>query len=168
MGTEHTQIVAYQDWHADAFAKLNREWLDRFGLYEKADDKHLYSPAEFILDPGGKIFIAEKQGLVVGTCALIPVSEAVFEIAKLVVSTESRREGLGRRLAQHALAFARDQGAAKVVLISNHQLKPALKLYKSLRFKNRPLPKGLPYKTADIYMELEMAETHSDVVPKGA
>ena len=38
MGIEHIQIVAYQDWHADAFAKLNREWLDRFGLYEKADD----------------------------------------------------------------------------------------------------------------------------------
>ena len=167
MGNEHIQIVAYQDRHADAFAKLNREWLDRFGLYEEADGKHLYSPLEFILDPGGKIFIAEKQGRVLGTCALIPVSGAVFEIAKLVVSRESRGEGLGRRLAQHVLAFARKQGAARVVLMSNHQLKPALKLYASLGFKNKPIPKGLPYKTADIYMELVMAENHSDVLPKG-
>ena len=61
------EIVAYQDRHADDFARLNREWLDSFGLYEEADGKHLYSPREYILDPGGEIFIAEEDGRVLGT-----------------------------------------------------------------------------------------------------
>ena len=155
-------VVAYRDRHADAFARLNREWLDQFGIYEEADGKHLYSPREFILDRGGEIFIAERQSRVVGTCALIPVSDAVYEIAKLVVSQESRGEGLGRRLARHALARARRLGAARVVLMSNHQLGPALKLYESLGFENRPVPKGQPYQTADVCMELDMAELNAD------
>ena len=46
------EIVAYQDKHAEEFARLNREWLDRFGLYEEADAKHLYFPREYILDMG--------------------------------------------------------------------------------------------------------------------
>ena len=120
------------------------------------------------MDRGGEIFIAEKQARVVGTCALIPVSEVVFEIAKLVVSQESRGEGLGRRLVHRALAHARRLGAARVALMSNHQLGPALKLYESLGFENRPIPKDQPYQTADVYMELDMAGDQPDVEPEGA
>ena len=150
------EIVAYHDRHADGFARLNREWLDSFGLYEEADGKHLYSPREYILDPGGEIFIAEIDGKVVGTCALVPVSEDVFEVAKLAVAHEARGQGLGRRLAELALNRARERGAARVVLLSSSKLGPALKLYESLGFEHRPLPGDQPYETADVYMEREM------------
>lgn len=156
MEQQASEIVAYQDRHADEFARLNREWLDAFGLYEEADGKHLYSPRAYILDCGGEIFIAEKNGRVVGTCALVPVSDKVFELAKLAVSKESRGEGLGRRLAKCALAHARDRRATRIVLFSSSKLRPALKLYESLGFKHRPIPSGQPYVTADVYMELEM------------
>jgi len=63
-------VVAYRDRHADAFARLNREWLDQFG--------------------------------------------------------------------------------------------PPLKLYESLGFQNRPIPKDQPYQTADVCMELDMAELNAD------
>lgn len=150
------EIVAYRDCHADGFARLNREWLDRFGLYEQADGEQLYSPRICILEGGGEIFIAEEKGRVVGTCALMQVSARVFELAKLAVATEYRGEGLGRRLAERALAHARDRGARSVVLLSSSKLGPALALYESLGFRHRPLPEDQPYATADVYMELEM------------
>ena len=159
------EIMAYQDRHADDFARLNREWLDRFELYEEADGKHLYSPRESILDPGGEIFIAEKNGRVVGTCALVPVSDKVFEVAKLAISQESRGQGLGRRLAECALDRARERGAARVVLFSSSKLGPALKLYESLGFENRPIPHDQPYATADVYMEREMDAARSGALP---
>lgn len=157
------EIVAYQDRHADDFARLNREWLDSFGLYEEPDGKHLYSPREYILDPGGEIFIAEEDGRVVGTCALVPVSDHVFEVAKLAVAHEARGQGLGRRLAELALNRARERGATRVVLLSSSKLGPALKLYESLGFEHRPLPGHQPYETADVYMELEMSSVPSGV-----
>jgi putative acetyltransferase len=157
------EIVAYQDRHADDFARLNREWLDSFGLYEEPDGKHLYSPREYILDPGGEIFIAENGGRVVGTCALVPVSDNVFEVAKLAVAHEARGQGLGRRLAELALNRARERGATRVVLLSSSKLGPALKLYESLGFEHRPVPGHQPYETADVYMELEMSSAQSGV-----
>jgi GNAT superfamily N-acetyltransferase len=158
-------IVAYQDRHGDDFARLNREWLDRFELYEEADGKHLYSPREYILDLGGEIFIAEKGEHVVGTCALVPVSDKVFEVAKLAVSQESRGEGLGRRLTESALKRAWERGAMRVILYSSSKLGPALKLYESLGFKNKPVPSHQPYETADVYMECEVATAHSGAPP---
>ena len=156
MEQQHLEIVRYQDRHADAFARLNREWLDKFGLYEEADGKQLHSPRAYVLDCGGEIFIAEKNGQVVGTCALVPVADEVFELAKLAVAQDARGEGLGRRLVECALAHACDRGARRIVLLSSTKLKPALHLYESLGFKNRPIPSDQPYETADIYMELEI------------
>ena len=156
------EIVVFQDRHADEFARLNREWLDAFGLFEDADAKHLYSPRTCILDCGGEILIAERNGRVVGTCAVVPLSGKVFELAKLAVSGECRGEGLGRRLVERALACARDRGAACVVLLSSSKLGPALKLYESLGFRHRPMPSDQPYETADVYMELEL-----DTMPAG-
>jgi ribosomal protein S18 acetylase RimI-like enzyme len=149
------EIVAYQDRHAEEFAKLNREWLDRFGLYEEADAKHLYFPRECILDTGGEIFIAEAGNRVVGTCALVPLSEGIFEIVKLAVSAESRGEGLGRTLTELAMKRGWERGAKRLTLLSSSKLGPALKLYESLGFRYVPLPNDQPYETADVYMECE-------------
>lgn len=159
------EIIAYQDRHADDFARLNREWLDQFGLYEEADGKHLYSPRETILEIGGEIFIVERDGRVVGTCALVPEGHDVYEIAKLVVSQESRGEGLGRRLATFAVDRARERGAVRVVLLSSSKLGAALTLYESLGFERRPMPPDQPYATADVYMELEIIDTPRSLSP---
>lgn len=151
------EIVPFRPEHATAFAELNRAWLDDFGIYEEADGKHLYSPRDSILSNGGEIHIAEEQGRVVGTVALVRVSSREFELAKLAVSPETRGTGLGRRLAELAVRRARELGADRVVLSSSSKLSAALKLYESLGFQYLVPPTDSPYSTADIYMSLELA-----------
>jgi GNAT superfamily N-acetyltransferase len=153
-------IVGYEDKYADDFARLNREWLDRFGLYEEADGKQLYSPRQEIIDSGGEIFIAVKDGRVVGTCALVRMSLGMFELAKLAVDQETRGAGLGRRLSEFAIERARELGATRVALVSSTKLTTALRLYESMGFMHMPLPASQPYATADVYMELELGEAH--------
>ncbi len=51
------------------------------------------------------------------------------------------------------LAKARELGAVKIELYSNHQLKPALKLYEQYGFMYIEV-KDSPFETADIKMEL--------------
>jgi putative acetyltransferase len=153
---ESIEIVGYEDRFADDFARLNREWLERFDLYEPADAKQLYSPRETILDPGGEILVAVASGRVVGTCAIVRVGPGVVELAKLSVAAEARERGLGRRLTRLALDRARAMGATRVELVSNHQLTSAIRLYESLGFRHLPLPPDLHYATADVYMELAL------------
>jgi putative acetyltransferase len=168
MSDDHSvTIAAYEDKHANDFARLNRDWLDRFGLYEEADAKQLDSPRQTIIDAGGEIFIAVKDGRVVGTSALVRMSPNMFEVAKLAVDPENRGDGLGRRLTQLAIDRARERGATRVALVSNLKLTTALGLYERMGFVRMPLPVDQPYATADVYMELELGAA-SDLDVRGS
>ena len=64
--------------------------------------------------------------------------------------------GLGRKLVDACLAFARERKAHRLVLVSNTRLRPALRLYEAFGFQHRTPPSPLPYSTADVYMELDL------------
>jgi putative acetyltransferase len=148
------RIVKYHDQYAGAFDSLNRAWLEGYELYEDEDGKYLEHPREMIIDKGGEIFLALIEDEVIGTCAIIPYKENIVELAKLAVADQVQGRGIGRRLTQTAIDWARDHHYQKVMLISNTKLKPALSLYEALGFSYGALPGDIPYQSADIYMEL--------------
>jgi putative acetyltransferase len=149
-------IVDYEDRFAADFDRLNRAWLEGYGLLEPEDEKYLYAPRESIIDPGGAILLAVEGERVIGTCALIPAGTRIVELAKLAVAPDAQGRGIGRRLTIAAMARAIELGAERMILVSNNRLVAAVRLYESLGFKHAPLPVGLAYATANVYMELEL------------
>ena len=149
-------IEGFRAKHALAFDKLNREWLVTYGLLEAADEPHLRDPQAHILDKGGAIFVALEGEDVLGTSAIVPAHDGVFELVKLAVSPSSRGRGIGRRLAQECIEAARKFGARKLVLLSASRLQAAVHLYERLGFRHEPLPSSNPYATADVYMVLDL------------
>ncbi|MCP3932410.1 MAG: GNAT family N-acetyltransferase, partial [Bacteroidetes bacterium] len=85
------RIISYEDRYESDFTRLNKEWLEGFGLLEDADAKHLYSPRESIIDRGGQIYFAVENSNVLGTCAAIHDGGATVEIAKLAVAPSAQR-----------------------------------------------------------------------------
>ena len=150
------EIVAFRREHAEAFYRLNRAWLDEHALYEPLDEKQLADPEGVIIAKGGAVFVACRDGLVVGTSAVIPHGADEMELAKLTVAESERGQGLGRRLVLAAVEQARVAGAKRLGLVSNSRLGNALKLYESMGFVHRPAPEVLPYKTSDVFMELNL------------
>src|SRR5262249_9038440 len=134
------EVVGYDDRFAADFKRLNVEWLEGFGLLEPADLEYLDAPREKIVAPGGQIFFAVEDGVVVGTCAVWPRGPAAAELLKLAVTAAAQRRGIGRRLADAAIEFARGWGAEKMTLVSNSRLSSAIRLYESLGFAHAPLP----------------------------
>ncbi|RYJ37679.1 N-acetyltransferase GCN5 [Flavobacterium anhuiense] len=53
----------------------------------------------------------------------------------MAVSPKAQGKGVGLLLAQSAIKWAADKGASKIYLESNTKLKPAIKLYEKLGFK---------------------------------
>jgi GNAT superfamily N-acetyltransferase len=149
-------IDTFRPEHAAAFDALNRAWLVAYGLLEPADELHLTDPVGHILDPGGQIYVALENQVVIGTCALVPHGPEVFEVAKLAVSPAARGRGVGRQLVDACLAFARRRGARQAVLLSSSRLGSALRLYAEVGFRSAPVPPDTPYVTADVYMELDL------------
>jgi ribosomal protein S18 acetylase RimI-like enzyme len=156
---DRIEVVGYDDRFAPDFRRLNIEWLEGFGLLEPPDLKHLDAPRESIVALGGQVFFAVAEGIVVGTCAVLPHGANVVEFIKFAVAPAAQRRGIGRRLAVAALEHARTLGAEKVVLISNSKLASAIRLYKSLGFERAPVPSDNEYASADVYMELALGRT---------
>ena len=154
----HTRcdIVSFRDEHAGAFYALNRAWLDEHQLYEPPDEAQLADPQGAILTLGGAIYVALEEMTVVGTAALVPHAPREMELVKLAVHPSARGRGIARRLTETCLAHARREGARRVVLVSNSRLTAALRLYESVGFVHRDVPDTVPYRTADVYMELEL------------
>jgi RNA polymerase sigma factor (TIGR02999 family) len=143
---EAVRIVPFEDRHAADFARINRRWLEAYSLLEELDEPHLRDPRASIVTGGGEIFIALAGEAVVGTCGvhpLGPVALGRFEIVKLTVDETMRGQGVGRRLLEHAIAFARAAGARELSLSSNSQLVSALRLYEALGFRRLPVPAAL-------------------------
>lgn len=148
------KIIPYTERYAQDFSRLNRDWLEGFGLLEDADAKHLNSPRESIIDKGGQIFFAVEGEVVLGTCAAILHCRDVVEVAKLAVVHSAKRHGIGRLLVQRVIDYARSVRARKVSLVSSTRLRSALRLYESMGFAHAPLPMQPGYASADVYMEL--------------
>ncbi|MBI4749726.1 MAG: GNAT family N-acetyltransferase [Acidobacteria bacterium] len=151
------KIVPFEDRFAADFDRLNRAWLEGYDLLEPADLKHLESPRETFITPGGAILVALDQETVIGTCAIHPIDATSVEIAKLAVDPFAQGRGLGRQLMVAAIQFARFIGAKKIILVSNKKLAAAIRLYESLGFQHQPLPEDTEYATADVYMELDLS-----------
>lgn len=134
-----THVVDYSPSHRDAFRDLNLEWIERFFAVEESDRTMLGDPEGTIIDRGGFIFVALDGDSVAGVCSLVPAGAKSYQLAKMAVSPESRGKGIGRLLAESAIARARERGADHVELFSNTVLGPAISLYRSLGFVEVPL-----------------------------
>jgi len=139
-----------------AFRRLNEEWIVRYFAMEPGDEAVLADPRRIILDPGGRIFFAVRQGRIVGCCALRPMAPGEYEVAKMAVTESCRGAGIGRTLLERVIAAARASGATRLYLETNRILAPAVRLYESVGFRHLPparIPPS-PYTRANVYMEM--------------
>lgn len=159
MNAETIRIVEYRSDFRDDFERLNRLWLEGSGLLEPADVEYLQNPELHILSTGGQVFFAVHDSVVVGTCAAIPLSSGRYELAKLSVDPAARGLGLGRRLCETVIDYARRAGANEVVLTSHTSLTEAIRLYESMGFSHAEIPVDVRYVTANVYMRLSLQTT---------
>ena len=91
------------------------------------------------LSRGGTFDVAiGADGRIVACCGLMPAARGALELRKMYASREARGNGLGRRLLERALAFARAAGSPRVELETASVLKEAIALYEKAGFVPRP------------------------------
>jgi len=147
------EIVNYKSEWKEAFKQLNLSWLTKYNLCEEADLLVLNNPEQTILEKGGTIFLALSGIEVVGTAAMIPEHEGIYELAKMSVAENWQGRGISKLLLEKCLEWAKEKSAVKIELFSNSQLINALALYKKYGFADVEV-KDSPFVTADIKMEL--------------
>lgn len=154
-------ICPFEDRFAGAFKEMNLEWLDKYGLTESHDLQVLDDPRGTIITPGGFIFLALEDGIPVGSAALMKEGVDHFELAKMTVVPAMRGRGISKLLISRCINKAKESGAERLFLFSNHQLTTALQLYTGFGFKHVPVVDS-PFETADVRMELDLLNHDGD------
>lgn len=152
------KIIGYRPEHQPWFEKFNRAWIERYFRMEPIDVQVLRHPQEHIVDPGGSIFMAQWDGELAGAVAMKFVAPGIYEMTKMAVDDQFQGKGIGRALAEGAIAWAGARKADKVVLYSSSKLETALALYRKLGFQHVPVDG--PYKRSDVKMELVLTSNH--------
>jgi len=137
------KIIDFEPQYRQEYKDMNIEWISQNFTVEPHDLEQLENPEDYILDKGGKIFFAKYGDEIVGTVALIKVSETVYEMAKMAVKPAFKGLGAGEKLGRHLIEAAKKAGVTRLFLESNRQLIPALTLYKKLGFVEIPVGETL-------------------------
>jgi DNA-binding MarR family transcriptional regulator/GNAT superfamily N-acetyltransferase len=121
-------IVAHQ------IAIYEREygWAERFEylmLKIAADILENFDPAR------ERIWIAERNGERIGSVCLVAESKAVARLRLLLIEREARGLGLGRKLVEQCVEFARAAGYRKITLWTQGTLHAARSIYEKAGFR---------------------------------
>jgi len=153
MSISKVEITTFEPKYAADFARLNLEWIEKYFVVEEQDREVLGKPGLHIMEPGGQIFLALRDGVAVGTVALIPVGEDAFELAKMAVTPSCKGQNIGKRLMLRAIDYALQEGKKKLIIVSNTSLTAALNLYLRFGFKPIPLSENEEYERVNIKLE---------------
>lgn len=123
------RVITWSVDYQQAWYDLCYTWLDQYDLIEEEDLRIMRDPENAILTPGGEIFLAVEDGVLLGTLSLIPDGETAYELAKMGVAPAHRRRGVADALMAQAHQWAHARGAKKLVLFTNRKLEAAQRLY---------------------------------------
>ncbi|RIJ28551.1 GNAT family N-acetyltransferase [Henriciella mobilis] len=154
--------VRVRDFQPDdgpAFKALNLAWIEQLFEIEPSDLAQLENPQGQIIDRGGRVLIADLDGVPVGTAGLLVGHEpATLELVKMSAREDLRGLGIGKALIAGCIQAAREMGAARIWLESNRKLDAALGLYRASGFRELTCDEmaSSPYSRCDIQMVLTL------------
>ncbi|QJR09441.1 hypothetical protein DSM104443_00485 [Usitatibacter rugosus] len=78
--------------------------------------------------------VVDPSGRITGCCGSYATSDEAIELRKMYVHRDLRGQGIGRRLLDRAIAFARGRGSKRVELETASVLKEAIAMYEKAGF----------------------------------
>jgi ribosomal protein S18 acetylase RimI-like enzyme len=122
----------------DAVRALLEEYARSLAVdlrFQRFDDELAALPGAYA-PPGGALLVARDDALIVGCVGVRPLDARTCEMKRLYVQSSRRGSGLGRRLAEAAIAEGRRLGYAAMRLDTLPGMEAAQALYEELGFRD--------------------------------
>jgi GNAT superfamily N-acetyltransferase len=124
---------------ASALAREFGDWASErirveLGILIPAEADHRTDVLDELLASGGRLYVAEVDGVAVGVGGLKRMSDTVGEIKRMFVRPTARGLGVGRAIIQQLIGDAREMGCEAIYLESASFMHSAHALYRSVGF----------------------------------
>ncbi len=106
-----------------------------FGFIDETMNPDLDDIWQHYVLTGDTFTIAEIDGHIVGSGALIEEAKGVGRLVRMSVSPNHQRRGIGRRLVHHLIQQAQERGYQYLLVETNHDWYDAIGLYQSCGFR---------------------------------
>jgi len=99
------------------------------------EDKYLLAPGEYFRSRGGNFWIVAEKDEIIATVGIMMLDDETAELKSLYVHKNFRKQGLGKRLVELVINFARRKKAKKLALWSDTRFGKAHRLYERMNFE---------------------------------
>ncbi len=118
-------------------------------LFIDEEFPELAAPASHYAGQGGTLMVAERDGEVIGSLAVVMTPVAgLAELFKVYVAADARGTGLARHLFNEGLAHARARGADGLILWTDTRFERGHAFYEKLGFRREPVTRYLADESA--------------------
>ncbi|WP_165023211.1 GNAT family N-acetyltransferase [Dysgonomonas sp. ZJ279] len=139
---EKISIRSIQEKDNKALADLIRSVFEEFGsekqgtVYSDPTTDNLF---EYFRKEKALCWIAESDGIILGSCGIYPTDGLPFgcaELVKFYLSPDSRGKGIGQQLLHKAIGSARELNYTQLYLESFPEFGKAVSMYERLGFNH--------------------------------
>ena len=118
--------------------RQGRLYFEEYGWNEEFEALIAGIISKFILEFDAareRCWIAEREGEIVGSVFVVKKTKHVAQLRLLYVEPSARGLGIGRRLVDECVTFARSKGYRKITLWTNDVLASARRIYEAAGFR---------------------------------
>lgn len=129
-------------------AEIIRSALAEFGANKPGTvyyDPTTDALSELFTTPGSIYLVAEENDELLGGAGIFPsngLPASTCELVKMYLAPAARGKGIGRKLIEEALLFAKEYGYKQVYLETMPELQQAVKVYEKFGFEYLKAPMG--------------------------
>ena len=149
------KIISYQEKYKKDFVELNLVWIKKYFKVEPQDIEMLNN-VETYLEKGAEVYFAVEQDKVIAACMIVPRENQVWEICKLATDERYMGKGAGSAVLKACMDYAKEQGARKLMIVSNTVLSAAMHLYAKAGFREVPID-NMEYERVNIQLEKDVS-----------
>lgn len=149
------KIVSYDQKYKNDFIEMNKLWICEMFTIED-EDIRILNNVDTLVEQGSEIFFAvDEDDSVLACCMIEPLSSNEWEIVKFCARGMYTGTGAGSACLKACIEFAKENGAEKIVIVSNKKCEKAVRLYRKFGFTEVPVDrKKFPFDRADIAFEM--------------